>query len=686
MTFPASTARTAFAIALLAAAALPLLSALPVRGGEFPVFADAGDFLALSYHDVVETREELMPDSVTLDHLIYHFEWLLAEGYHPVSVAEILDARAGGKPLPPKAVLLSFDDGYRSFHDKVFPLLQAYRFPSVVCLVTRWMETPEGGTLSYGKDELPRSEFLTWEQVRDMDRSGLVEIASHSHDLHREIIATAEGNGLAAGAFLARDRSSGRYESRAAHRERVRADIRRSQEIFRKRLGHPARVLVWPYGRYNADGVRSAETEGFEICLTLNKEPGRLGNLMETGRLYLAGNPTPAGFRQILENPREQVTGRFPLLEIDSVLGPSRADTSKNPPPPAGGAPANRRVREETSAGTLPGEDRLSRWLDRCSSLAPDGVALRPWHFDGEQVRAAFPSEHLPLSRDKLLRTIWQTWTRGGTATWLWLVNDRPSWNWSDREMIRAWPESAPFAPVRGVTIGGPEISPALLDLVRDLPSVPEGGDLAETTGTRRRNRQVLLRSTARHATLAGQTLAKLEAFQEWQPYAQVFFLLPWETARALGEEDHRSFARFFDRVVVDARGAGRTELLSEFRQRPRDSWLAARAQLLVDFSPGPLQPGKAASRRLAGLLAELERAGLRSWIYDRDRPQAELPALHEARTVMSSRSFPWNHHEFRLYDEKYWPIRHGEGRPSRGSGESASGGAAPAIPEANYR
>lgn len=688
------TSETHKPLALLVSLALLLLPAHHARGGEspasseggenFPAFKDAGDFLVLSYHGVAETREDLMLDSVTQDHLVFHFEWLLDEGYNPVSVQQILDARAGGDKLPPKAILLSFDDGYRSFHERVFPLLKAYRFPAVLCLVTRWMDAPAGGTLSYGKFELPRSEILTWEQVRDMDRSGLVEIASHSHDLHHGIIGTREGNKLAAAAFL--EWKGDGYESRAAHRERVRADLRRSQEIFRKRLGHAARVLVWPYGRYNMDGVRSASGEGFEMCLTLNEEPGRLSNLMETGRLYLSANPAPSGFRRILENPRDKVVGRFPMLDIEDVLG--GGGSGKNPPPAipdktlvalsGDGFPGG----ASSGHGSMSSEELLSHWLDRSASLAPDGVAIRPWGHDGNQVRAAFPSHVLPLSQDRLLRTVWQTQTRGESNTlqlsagWLWLVNDRPSWNWSDVDMMRTWPELAPFAPVQGVVIGGPGISPAVLDLVRELPPVPEGADLEETTGTRRENRQALLRDTSRNATLAGQTMSNLESFQGWRPFTQVFLLIPWKTALRIDEAEHRKLVTYFDRVAVDAREVGRNEVLRTVKKRPRDSWLVARSQMVVDFSSKPAGTGKVASLRLNSLLTRMEHAGVRSWVYDKDLPNENLPLLNEVRTVMSAQQFPWNLREFRLFDEEWWPI-HNHLRPVQ-RGEKAPGALSP--------
>lgn len=47
-------------------------------------------------------------------------DWLSAHGYHPVSLSQLITASQGGAPLPPKPVLLTFDDGLRSVYTKVF--------------------------------------------------------------------------------------------------------------------------------------------------------------------------------------------------------------------------------------------------------------------------------------------------------------------------------------------------------------------------------------------------------------------------------------------------------------------------------------------------------------------------------------------------------------------------------------
>jgi poly-beta-1,6-N-acetyl-D-glucosamine synthase len=54
-------------------------------------------------------------------------------------------------------------------------------------------------TVRYGNRDVPRARFLSWEEAREMARSGLIEFASHSYDLHHGVQANPQGNELAAG-------------------------------------------------------------------------------------------------------------------------------------------------------------------------------------------------------------------------------------------------------------------------------------------------------------------------------------------------------------------------------------------------------------------------------------------------------------------------------------------------------
>ncbi|MGB8857020.1 MAG: polysaccharide deacetylase family protein, partial [Burkholderiales bacterium] len=155
----------------------------------------ANEVQVLCYHDVVDDLYA-RPDShsVQLTQLVTQFSWMRENGYQPVSLADVVAAREGKKTLPAKAVLLTFDDGYASFYEKVYPLLREFNYPAVLALVGEWMDAPLDGQVVYDAKPVPRSMFVTWDQVRKVQSSGLVEIASHSYALHKGIPANPQGN------------------------------------------------------------------------------------------------------------------------------------------------------------------------------------------------------------------------------------------------------------------------------------------------------------------------------------------------------------------------------------------------------------------------------------------------------------------------------------------------------------
>ena len=220
-----------------------------------------GRFTTLAYHEVGADgggRHYSISESTMVQHLAF----LRQDGWHFVSLDDVLAARDGRRPLPDKSVLLTFDDGYDDYHTRVFPILRAFRAPGVFALVTSWMETPPGGHFDYGGTAKPRSALMSWAQAREMQASGLCEFASHSHDLHRAVRGNPQGNTQPAAVTRIWD---GGYETDAAWTRRIEADLRRSAEIMARHLGRRPRCIVWPYGRHNEAAIGIARRLGMPV-------------------------------------------------------------------------------------------------------------------------------------------------------------------------------------------------------------------------------------------------------------------------------------------------------------------------------------------------------------------------------------------------------------------------------------
>jgi len=355
-----------------------------------PAVAVAGTFTVLCYHEARdEVRDYPDPYAVDTAALVRQFAWLRGNGYTPVSLDEIVAARQGGKPLPAKAVLLSFDDAYLSFYTRVYPLLREFRFPAVLGVVGKWIDDPHGGPVLYGeKGTVPYASFPTWSQLREMADSGLVEMASHTYDLHRGIPANPQGNLQAAATARTYDAATSSYEGDASWRARVRADLANSASVIERNTGRRPRAIVWPYGSYNDELVRMAGDLGMSIALTLEDGANTPDvPLTALRRTLVEHNPALSAFTTEVRGPLYPEPIRVVQINLDDVYSANPAQQERN----------------------------LSVLLDRIEVLKPTHVYLQATadtNGDGIAAAAYFPNRHLPLRGDLFNRASWQLRSR----------------------------------------------------------------------------------------------------------------------------------------------------------------------------------------------------------------------------------------------------------------------------------
>ncbi len=244
----------------------------------------ARDLLILCYHSIQVTAPDNDGYTLTRRRFTAQMEYLRAHGYTPISVQTLQAAVDGKQRLPEKAVLLTFDDAYRSYHDFVVPILDLYGFPSMLAVVGSWIEN--------GPPQGLAEPLMTWEQIRQVAKNPLVTVASHSFDLHRAVRYTPQGNVAAVVAVRAYDADNG-YEPPEAYRAKLDRDFERQARIFEERLGRTPAVMVWPYGRYNETSVAVATRNGLALNFCLDDKdldvadpahPDRLNRMMVTNQ------------------------------------------------------------------------------------------------------------------------------------------------------------------------------------------------------------------------------------------------------------------------------------------------------------------------------------------------------------------------------------------------------------------
>ncbi|HUB88171.1 MAG TPA: poly-beta-1,6-N-acetyl-D-glucosamine N-deacetylase PgaB [Dyella sp.] len=381
-------------LALLAV--LLLIVAPLVRGNEF--VPDAS-LIVLTYHDVrddVGLQGDRDPDATSTDHLIEHFDWLKANGYHVVSLDQVIEARQGGAPLPPHAVLLTFDDGLESFYTRVYPLLRAYHYPAVSALVGSWMDMPPGQKMPYNGGPCARDCFLSWAQVREIQQSGLVAFASHTWDLHEGIMANPQGNQLPAVVSLEYDPRTASYESVAAYTARLRKDLQHSAEEIEHATGHRPRAIVWPYGAYNQIATQVAASEGMGLSFSLDDAIPVSPDDHTLPRLLVSGNISANRLGWLIRHRARVEPVRAVQVDLDYVYDPDPAQQERN----------------------------LSHLLDRIRRMHPSQVWLQAYadpKGDGVAEAMYFPNRHLPMRADLFSRVAWQLRTRAQVRVYAWM-------------------------------------------------------------------------------------------------------------------------------------------------------------------------------------------------------------------------------------------------------------------------
>jgi biofilm PGA synthesis lipoprotein PgaB len=354
--------------------------------------AAQAELTVLSYHEIADAADALSPDyAVTPTHFLRQMDWLRNHGYRFVSVDDVLASREGRRPLPEKAILVTFDDGYRSVYAHAWPVLRMFRIPAVVNVIGSWLEAKD--EIDFDGRAHPRSAVMDWKALREMVDSGLVEIGSHSFDLHHGIQGNPQGNMEPAGTTRQWLPSEKRYETEKAYRRRVQADLERNSDLIRRRFGRAPRVIAWPYGRYNAVTRDVALGLGMRIGLTLDDG----ANTRETPLF---------GLRRVL------VSRSMSLVEFGREIAAREQDLSDQDRPQVA---AHVDIDYLYDADPAQTERNLGHLLDRLQRLGVNTVYLQAFadpDGNGSADAVYFPCRRLPMRADLFNRVAWQIRTR----------------------------------------------------------------------------------------------------------------------------------------------------------------------------------------------------------------------------------------------------------------------------------
>jgi peptidoglycan/xylan/chitin deacetylase (PgdA/CDA1 family) len=177
-----------------------------------------------------------------------HLSLLRDEGWRTLSAEEFSRCLDQGRAPPPRTFLITFDDGYETLHSEALGMLRALDFTAIAFIATALIRDDDSLTGDEDKDK-----FMTWEQVRELQDSGVFDCQSHSHT-HDNFTSVPV--------------------------DQIRSNLETSIELLSSRLRLPrnhVRHLAWPWGLSTPAWREAALQAGLRYQYGVSRQSFRAG-------------------------------------------------------------------------------------------------------------------------------------------------------------------------------------------------------------------------------------------------------------------------------------------------------------------------------------------------------------------------------------------------------------------------
>lgn len=180
----------------------------------------------LLYHHVSNSTPK--GTSVSPDTFRQHMQHL-AEHHHVLPLKDVIHALQTKQPLPDKAVVITFDDGYENIYTNAHPILKEFGFPYTI-----FINPPLIGNVGYQLD---------WQQVKIMSNEGASFAnhgSQHTHMLTKE-----------------KDESEENWLNRTLQ------EIENAETILKENLGYSLKYFAYPYGEFDTQLKTRLSSQGY---------------------------------------------------------------------------------------------------------------------------------------------------------------------------------------------------------------------------------------------------------------------------------------------------------------------------------------------------------------------------------------------------------------------------------------
>jgi len=195
-------------------------------------------FTVLCYHQFGEQPEGKQKSlyKISRDEFRWQMKYLKDNGIIPVSLKRIRQFIEEGNPLPPRCVLITFDDGFRSIYEDAYPVLKEFGYPSALFVYTDFVAS-QSASLRYG-------------EILEMMKHGM-ELGSHGKKHLNMAVESVK-------------KSPGQFRLLSIR------ELHESAKFIQQKFGVRPDTLAYPYGVYTQVVVDEAKRVGYKLCFSIN--------------------------------------------------------------------------------------------------------------------------------------------------------------------------------------------------------------------------------------------------------------------------------------------------------------------------------------------------------------------------------------------------------------------------------
>jgi peptidoglycan/xylan/chitin deacetylase (PgdA/CDA1 family) len=181
-------------------------------------------------------------------------KYLKDNGFNAITISEAYDAIYNGKSVPPKPVVITFDDGYEDNYTNAYPILMKYGLKGTMFVIT---------------DVIGKGGCLSISQIQEMYDNGM-DIESHTVN-HEQLNLLSYDKQL--------------------------KTLKTSKEYLESILNKKVISIAYPFGKYNSDTIRAVKEAGYLMAFTTQYGFSKKSNgILTLARVRISASDTTYSF------------------------------------------------------------------------------------------------------------------------------------------------------------------------------------------------------------------------------------------------------------------------------------------------------------------------------------------------------------------------------------------------------